>query len=1104
MNNSRIKFRVQRILYPKGNMLNLGEYSIVACSVIETIEGEKLQLNKDYHNFSLLSNTPVIFNFYDEYDAEVKPKETKYGISYELVKLFQNNREMTSGAKRSFLETVLTPNQVENLYFAYDDPYELIVKKDTDSLLKVKGLGEKTVKLLYKKFNENLKYEKIIVELNEYHLTKAIMDNLLNQYGDADTVIAKVKENIYVLADEVKGIGFIKADKLAMQKGIAPNSQYRIQAFMKYCLKKEAEDGNSWVWAQPFLKNLSSNLGVKLTNEEIKEALHSLYDKKVLWWDDKKTRLALCYSYRLEHRINDELLRLKNCKTPIYTQNSEQEKKIIKQTENDMGITLTDEQITAVNTIMSNNVTVLTAAAGCVDADTEFFNGRKWKKISDYHNGDKVLQYDTKTGKSSLISPLRYIKAPCDIMYLIKSKYGVNQCLSPDHRVLYCRPDLKDNTIKEVLAEDMAWKHFASSSGFKGKIPVTFNYNGVGIPLSDTEIKIMCAVICDGTFSSNTSRCRFHIKKERKKEKLRELFTEAQIEWKEHTSSACGYTDFYIYAPRREKEFLPYWYNCNSHQLQVICDNILFWDGCVSSTKSGNYRKKFSTTVKQTADFIQFAFSATGHKASLKTNDRRGKIKTNGNKTYTTKSIDYDVLICDRKFVSIGGFSPTNKDYKNSIITEMFTTDGYKYCFTVPTGALVLRREGQIFITGNCGKTVLTKAIGEIYKKNNKSVCFCTLSGKAAARIEEATGFKGATIHRTLKYEPQNESFFYNENNQLPYSCVIVDESSFLGGELFLSLIKAIPSGAKLVLVGDDKQLPAIGGCNIFFDIINSHKIPVARLTKIHRQAQKSGIIVASKEIREGRQITKKGWNGYEIRGELKDFLIDVYDDRIVSYPKLMDYYKHYVKTLQDADKTQIILATKSKGDCNTFDVNNDIQEYLNPPSPFKNEILLQRNGKQFVLRKGDKVINRKNDYKAEIYLTDKEKFDLLGEDPPTAEIFNGFCGYVEDIIDNKVIVKFDLVESKIVFSYDTLKNLELAYALTVHLFQGSQVDRIIYLIDNSSFIMNTRELLYTAITRAKKECVLLAQEQALNHAIATSQTIKKQTFLKEFLIENA
>ena len=92
---------------------------------------------------------------------------------------------------------------------------------------------------------------------------------------------------------------------------------------------------------------------------------------------------------------------------------------------------------------------------------------------------------------------------------------------------------------------------------------------------------------------------------------------------------------------------------------------------------------------------------------------------------------------------------------------------------------------------------------------------------------------------------------------------------------------------------------------------------------------------MASKEIREGRQITKKGWNGYEIRGELKDFLIDVYDDRIVSYPKLMDYYKHYVKTLQDADKTQIILATKSKGDCNTFDVNNDIQEYLNPPSPF-------------------------------------------------------------------------------------------------------------------------------------------------------------------------
>ena len=213
-----------------------------------------------------------------------------------------------------------------------------------------------------------------------------------------------------------------------------------------------------------------------------------------------------------------------------------------------------------------------------------------------------------------------------------------------------------------------------------------------------------------------------------------------------------------------------------------------------------------------------------------------------------------------------------------------------------------------------------------------------------------------------------------------------------------------------------------------------------------------------------------------------------------------MDYYKHFVKTLDDAEETQIILATKTKGDCNTFDINNEIQDYLNPKSSLKSEILMQRNGKEFAIREGDRVINRKNDYKATVYNENSLNFD---EEEETTEVFNGFCGVVRKIENNKVIVKFDLVDHLIEFSYDKIKNLELSYALTVHLFQGSQVKRVIYLIDNSSYIMNTRELVYTAITRASEECFLLAQSQALKHAIVTSQTMNKQTYLQQLLMQD-
>ena len=346
-------------------------------------------------------------------------------------------------------------------------------------------------------------------------------------------------------------------------------------------------------------------------------------------------------------------------------------------------------------------LTIYTGVAGCVDADTEYFNGTEWKRIADYTEGDKVLEYDINNDTAVLSTPEAYVKIPCDTLYEIGGYKAMKMCLSPEHNVLWYD---RANKPHKTQFCDIMEIHKRTINGFTGKFKCSFNYSGNGIDLTDAEIKLMCVVICDGSFyydnreedfshrpSNNT--CRFHIKKERKKKKLKEIFNECGIEYREVESANVDYTDFYITAPRHEKEFTSYWYNCNQHQFKVICDNILFWDGYIGGTSD-----EFSTTNKKTADFIQFAFAACNIRSTIQTYDRRGTYRAG----YERKSIEYTVTINKSQYLRFGGTTETKK---KSDIVPIKTKDGYKYCFTMPLGTLVLRKNDKIFLSFNSGKS---------------------------------------------------------------------------------------------------------------------------------------------------------------------------------------------------------------------------------------------------------------------------------------------------------------------------------------------------------------------------------------------------------------
>ena len=350
-------------MFPKNGQLELGEYSIISCWLVREISGKTIEINPTYKTFSLLSYTPVIFNEYDTYVATVEPKQTQYGTSYNLIEIEKDREEMTEGDKRAFLEMVLTPLQVDSLYATYMNPYDLIAKKDKEKLCMVKGIGEKSINFLFKKYDENLKYSRLMVELKEFGLSKAMMDKLLFTYKDVDVVIEKVKENPYILADEVSGIGFKKADALAINAGMPKNSPKRLEAFFQFFLSSIAEEGNSWVKPKVLFGQIEDGLGTKFENDTIRQVLYNMNEKEILSWNEDKTKMFLTKYLKLEEGIYEEICRLQKGINK-YKRNQEKENKIISTIQENIGFELTEEQKRAVDIILDNNISLLVGNAG--------------------------------------------------------------------------------------------------------------------------------------------------------------------------------------------------------------------------------------------------------------------------------------------------------------------------------------------------------------------------------------------------------------------------------------------------------------------------------------------------------------------------------------------------------------------------------------------------------------------------------------------------------------------------------------------------------------------------------------------------------------------
>lgn len=386
---------------------------------------------------------------------------------------------------------------------------------------------------------------------------------------------------------------------------------------------------------------------------------------------------------------------------------------------------------------------------------------------------------------------------------------------------------------------------------------------------------------------------------------------------------------------------------------------------------------------------------------------------------------------------------------------------------------------GVSVITGGpgTGKTTIIECLMELADARGMECALCAPTGRAAKRLSETTGRNAQTIHRLIGMDISSGKPVYrmNESNPLSADIIVVDEISMADVYIFNALLKAVKPSAKVVLVGDKDQLPSVSPGNVLADIIASDVTPVTYLTEIYRQDADSLIVVNAHRINEGKMPT--------IRNSSKDFFYinkqapeSIVSDVVSLVTERLPKYFH----ITPADIQ--VLAPMKKGPTGVEVLNRELQASLNPA------------GKETVIggvtfRDGDKVMHTVNNYDLEW---------RRGTEEGTG-VFNGDVGTIKDIVRGELIVEFD--DGRIV-EYDraSQEDLMLAYAVSVHKSQGSEFPAVILALGGGSGMLFNRNLLYTAVTRAKNAVVIVGPESALRKAVANNYTVKRYTLLKELI----
>lgn len=411
----------------------------------------------------------------------------------------------------------------------------------------------------------------------------------------------------------------------------------------------------------------------------------------------------------------------------------------------------------------------------------------------------------------------------------------------------------------------------------------------------------------------------------------------------------------------------------------------------------------------------------------------------------------------------------------NEIVEEVVANLGINLAEEQLEAVHTAVRSKMMVLTGGpgTGKTTITKAIVQSYKKLKAKILLCAPTGRAAKRMFETIGVEAKTIHRLLEYSPREDGFQRNENNPLACSLIVIDESSMMDTMLMFHLLKAIPLGATVIFVGDVHQLPSVGPGNVLKDVILSGVVDVVELLEVFRQAQESDIITNAHKINAGEVPFLES-----SKERLSDFYFIRQDDPERCAAMIVDLVKNHIPRrfgFDAIDQIQV-LTPMHKGSAGSGNLNHLLQEALNPQP-----LCLKRGDREY--RLDDKVMQLRNNY-------DKD-------------VFNGDIGRicVVNTEDKKLTVRFD-DEKNVIYDFNELDELVPAYAISIHKSQGSEYQAVVIPVLTQHYVLLQRNLIYTGVTRGKKLVILVGASKALTIAIKNNKMQKRFTYLAQRLSE--
>lgn len=481
--------------------------------------------------------------------------------------------------------------------------------------------------------------------------------------------------------------------------------------------------------------------------------------------------------------------------------------------------------------------------------------------------------------------------------------------------------------------------------------------------------------------------------------------------------------------------------------------------------------------------------------------DKKLVIKTgSGEESVYAASCYYAELNCasmlkELNLSIVDGLLPSEEEKINQIIKAMSEEKELELEELQKKAVLESIKNGLMILSGGpgTGKTTTINTIIRYYEAEGMDILLAAPTGRAAKRMTEATGYEARTIHRLLEIngaveEGRGAHFERNEENPLEADVIIIDEMSMVDIYLFRSLLAAVSVGTRLVMVGDVDQLPSVGPGQVLQDLIASQAFPVVILKRIFRQSGESDIIVNAHKINDGESI--------ELNNKSRDFFFLERNDINVIYKHMVQLIKDKLPSYVDAKPYDIqVLTPMRKGNLGVEVLNKILQEYLNPPMQTKKEYAVGER----LFREGDKVMQIKNDYQIPWEIVSKYGIPI----DSGMGVFNGDMGIIQEINETAQLVTVEYDEHRrIQYTYAQLEEIELAYAVTIHKSQGSEYPAVILPLLSGPKMLFNRNLLYTAVTRARKCVTILGSRDTIEDMIRNEKQNRRYTGLCERIRE--